>query len=122
MSSQPVHHHDGPLIPMPELNLPSLRAAIATVAPERLPELFTEMQTAFDKAGKDHSIGPIRLFYIRWGTIVAIERDPERSARFHAAEERMQASHDNAEVRAAIHEIGTIMRAAQQEVEALNPR
>lgn len=34
----------------------------------------------------------------------------------------MQTSHDNAEVRAAIHEIGTIMRAAQQEVEALNPR
>ncbi|MFI1798528.1 hypothetical protein ACH427_14415 [Streptomyces sp. NPDC020379] len=119
MSGQPGHHHDGPLIPMPELTLPALRRAIATVAPGQLPELFDEMQTAFDRASEHDSIGPIRLFFRRWGTVVAIERDPARAARFHAAEERMRTSGDAAERQEAIHEIGTIIRAAQREVEDL---
>lgn len=50
MSSQPVHH-DGPLMPMPDLTLPALRSAVAVLAPAKLSELIEEMQQAFDRAG-----------------------------------------------------------------------
>lgn len=118
MSSQPVHR-DGPLMPMPELTLPALRAAVARLAPGRLPELVAEMQRAFDRAGQHGSTAPIRLFYRRWGTVVAIERDPARAARFHAAEEALHTSEDAAQRQAAIEEIGAILHAAEREVEAL---
>ncbi|WP_128507837.1 hypothetical protein [Streptomyces inhibens] len=118
MSSQPVHS-DGPLMPMPDLTLPALRSAVAVLAPAKLPELVEEMQEAFDRAGQDGSTAPIRMFYRRWATFVAIERDPARAARFHAAEQMLQSSDAGDERQAAIREIGAIVRTAQGEVEAL---
>ncbi|MFF3744987.1 hypothetical protein [Streptomyces kronopolitis] len=118
MSSQPVHH-DGPLMPMPDLTLPALRSAVAVLAPAKLPELIEEMQQAFDRAGRDGSTAPIRMFYRRWATFIAIERDPARAARFHAAEQLLQSSDAEDERQAAIQEIGAIVRTAQCEAEAL---
>jgi len=40
------------LTPQPSLSLPALRQAVATVAPGRLPEMFTKMQEAFVVAGE----------------------------------------------------------------------
>jgi hypothetical protein len=113
---------DGPVIPMPALTLPALRSAVATLAPAKLPELVNEMQRAFDQAGQDGTIAPIRLFYRRWGAFVAIERDPSRAGFLHAAEQRLHTSPDRDERQSAIREIGEIVRAAHREVEALESR
>ncbi|MFE1773236.1 hypothetical protein [Streptomyces sp. NPDC059008] len=78
-----------------------------------------EMQQAFDQAGRDSSTAPIHLFCRRWATVVAIERDPAKAARFHAAERTLQSSDVRAERQAAIRDIGTIVRTAQREVEAI---
>ncbi|SPT58932.1 hypothetical protein [Actinomadura madurae] len=103
------------LIPMPELTLPALRKAVATVVPSRLPELFEDMEKAFTQAGEDDSIVPIRMFYRRWGEIVEIERHPGTARRLHAAERAM--ADEDPEVRArAIREIGDIARAAGRAV------
>src|SRR2546422_830688 len=50
---------NGPLIPRPELTLPALRQAVATVAPSRLPEFFEDLQKAFVRAGDEDSVVPI---------------------------------------------------------------
>jgi hypothetical protein len=44
---------DEPLIPMPALSLPTLRPAVAAVAPSRLPEFLQEIQDAFTQAGDE---------------------------------------------------------------------
>lgn len=80
VSSAPHLPPDQPLIPMPNLTFPALRQAVATLVPARLPELFEEMQQAFTWAAEENSLGPIRLFQRRWGTVVAIERIPSRAA------------------------------------------
>ncbi|BCL30614.1 hypothetical protein ACFFS2_21995 [Streptomyces aurantiacus] len=53
----------GPLGPRPELTLPALRQAVATVVPSRLPEFFEDLQKAFVRAGDEDSVVPIRMFY-----------------------------------------------------------
>jgi hypothetical protein len=104
-----------PLIPQPSLTLPALRAAVAAVAPGRLPELFTKMQDAFVRAGEENSVTPIHMFYREWAVVVEIERHPETAARLHAAEQALMSM--DAQVReAAIREAGEIVRAAHQAV------
>jgi hypothetical protein len=68
-----------PLIPRPELTLPALRAAVARVAPGRLPEMFEKMQAAFVRAGEEGSVVPIHMFYREWAVTVEIERHPQTS-------------------------------------------
>jgi hypothetical protein len=104
-----------PLIPQPSLTLPALRAAVAAVAPGRLPEMFTKMQDAFVRAGEENSVTPIHMFYREWAVVVEIERHPGTATRLHAAERALM--NDDAQVReAAIREAGEIVRAAHQAV------
>ncbi|WP_127355977.1 hypothetical protein [Actinacidiphila soli] len=112
-SGQP--QHDGPIIPMPELTLPALRQAIATVVPSRLPEFFEEMERAFVQAGDDGSVVPIRMFYERWGAVVAIERNPATAQRLHAAEHALDSEDPDVRAR-AIREAGDIVRSAHREI------
>ncbi len=114
MTSQ-VSGQDGPLIPQPALTLPALRQAVATVAPARLPEMFTKMQDAFVRAGEEGSVSPIHLFYREWAVIVEIERHPDVARRLHAAEQALM-SHDAQVREAAIRDAGEIVRAAHQSV------
>lgn len=103
------------LIPQPGLTLPALRQAVATVAPGRLPEMFTKMQDAFVRAGQLGSVTPIRMFYREWAVIVEIERHPATALRLHAAERALVS--DDPEVRdAAIRDAGEIIRAAHAAV------
>ncbi|MGW2327333.1 hypothetical protein ACWC5C_16385 [Streptomyces sp. NPDC001700] len=118
MSSQPVDHGER-ITPMPALTLPALRSAVADLAPNRLAELTAEMQQAFDRAAATDSAAPIRMFYRRWGTVVAIERVPERAARMHAAEQVLHTSRRADARQTVLHEIAAIVQAAQREVEAL---
>jgi hypothetical protein len=103
------------LIPRPELTLPALRAAVARVAPSRLPEMFEKMQEAFVRAGAEGSVVPIHMFYREWAVVVEIERYPDTARRLHAAEQALAS--DDAQLRdAAIREAGQIVRAAHAAV------
>jgi len=105
----------GELIPRPDLTLSALRAAIARVAPGRLPEMFEKIQAAFVRAGVEDSVVPIHVFYREWAVVVEIERHPQVAHRLHAAEQALMS--DEAEVRdAAIREAGEIVRAAHQAI------
>jgi hypothetical protein len=104
-----------PLIPQPSPTLPALRAAVAAVAPGRLPEMFAKMQDAFVRAGEENSVTPIHMFYREWAVVVEIERHPETATRLHSAEQALMS--DDAQAReAAIRETGKIVRAAHQAV------
>jgi hypothetical protein len=104
-----------PLIPQPRLTLPALRQAVATVAPGRLPEMFSKMQEAFVRAGEEGSVTPIHMFYREWAVVVEIERHPDVARRLHAAEQALMS--DDVHVRdTAIREAGEIVRAAHQTV------
>jgi hypothetical protein len=103
------------LTPQPSLTLPALRQAVATVAPGRLPEMFTKMQEAFVLAGEQGTVTPIHMFYREWAVIVEIERHPEIARRLHTAEQALMS--DDPEVReAAIRAAGEIVRAAHRAV------
>jgi hypothetical protein len=105
----------GSLIPRPRLTLPALRAAVARVAPGRLPEMFEKMEAAFVRAGEEGSVVPIHMFYREWAVVVEIERHPHVARRLHAAEQALMS--DDGEVReAAIREAGEIARAAHQAI------
>jgi hypothetical protein len=105
----------GPVVPRPELTLPALRAAVARVAPGRLPEMFEKMQVAFVRAGEEGSVVPIHMFYREWAVVVEIERHPQTARRLHAAEQALMS--DDPQVRdAAIREAGEIVRAAHQAI------
>jgi tRNA U54 and U55 pseudouridine synthase Pus10 len=106
---------DGPLVPRPKLTVPALRQAVATVVPSRLPEFFEELQRAFDRAGREDSVVPIRMFYRQWAVVVEIERHPETARRLHTAEQELS-SPDAAVRERAIQEAGEIVRAAHREV------
>ncbi|ANP49558.1 hypothetical protein J2Z21_004974 [Streptomyces griseochromogenes] len=111
----PYTNGDGPLIPRPELTLPALRQAVATVAPSRLPEFFEDLQQAFVRAGDEDSVVPIRMFYRQWAVVVEIERYPETARRLHAAEQAISSPDPDVRER-AIREAGEIVRAAHREV------
>ena len=64
------------LIPKPNLTLPALWQAVATVTSGRLPEMSAKMQGAFVRAGEHGSVTPIHMFYREWAVIVEIERHP----------------------------------------------
>ena len=105
----------GPVIPRPELTLPALRAAVARVAPGRLPEMFEKMQVAFVHAGEEGSVVPIHMFYREWAVIVEIDLHPEIARRLHAAEQALMS--DDPQVRdAVIRDAGEIVRAAHRTV------
>jgi hypothetical protein len=57
MVGQAPGQGDAPTL-RPSLTLPALRQAVATVAPGRLPEMFTEIQEAFVRAGEQGSVTP----------------------------------------------------------------
>jgi hypothetical protein len=82
--SQPVH--DGvALIPPPEQSPAALRAALAVVAPDRLPEMVDGQSQAMAEAIKTGSVQPIRLFVTHWAAIVEIERVPATAQAYHRA-------------------------------------
>ncbi|MFJ9374044.1 hypothetical protein [Streptomyces sp. NPDC101455] len=113
--TMPYAEGDAPLIPRPDLTLPALRQAVATVVPSRLPEFFEDVQKAFVRAGDEDSVVPIRMFYREWGVVVEIERHPETARRLYAADEAINSA-DPAVRDRAIREAGEIVRAAHREV------
>lgn len=103
----------GPLIPMPELTPDGLRAAVARIAPSRIPALTRHLFEATTNAQQAGSLAPLRAFVHSWAVFVAIERYPERAARLRELERIVDAGdHDPTE---AISEIRSIHEAAAAE-------
>ncbi|WP_037778599.1 hypothetical protein [Kitasatospora purpeofusca] len=80
--SQPVH--DGiELIPRPEQNPAALRAALAVVAADRLPEMLDGQTKAMAEAIETASVQPLRSFVAHWSAVVEIERHPATARAYH---------------------------------------
>jgi hypothetical protein len=89
MSTHPEHHGDE-LIPRPEHTPEALRAALAAVAPHRLPEMERQKNEAIALAVESGSIAPLRGFLATWGVHLEIARNLDTAARLRAAEHAAQ--------------------------------
>ncbi|RLV08850.1 hypothetical protein CTZ27_08885 [Streptomyces griseocarneus] len=114
MSAQPDGPY-GPLIPMPELTPDALRAAVARIAPSRLPALAQHLFEAATNAQQTQSFAPLRAFVHYWAVFIAIERHPERAARLRELEDAAQATESRDAIRPLLTEIRQIMKAAEAE-------
>ncbi|MGW2373653.1 MULTISPECIES: hypothetical protein [Kitasatospora] len=82
--SQPVS--DGAeLIPRPEKSPTALKAALAVVASDRLPETVAGQTRAMAAAIEAGSIDPLRSFVAHWAAVVEIERVPATARAYHRA-------------------------------------
>ncbi|MFI8927482.1 hypothetical protein ACIG3E_07380 [Streptomyces sp. NPDC053474] len=113
MSAQTDDGPYGPLIPMPELTPDALRAAVAKIAPSRVPELTRHLFEATTNAQQTQSIAPLRAFIHYWAVFVAIERHPLRAARLRELERFV--STGEGEPMDAVTEIRQIWEAAEVE-------
>lgn len=112
MSSQPDSSH-GPLIPMPELTPDALRAAVAKIAPSRIPALTQHLFEATTNAQQTQSLAPLRAFVHSWAVFVAVERRPEWAARLRELEQIVDDGEQDPNE--AIAEIRRIRETAQAE-------
>ncbi|GHC41920.1 DUF6247 family protein [Streptomyces flavofungini] len=112
MSAQPDGSY-GPLIPMPELTPDALRAAVAKIAPSRVPALTQHLFEATTNAQQTQSLAPLRAFIHSWAVFVAIERHPQQAARLRTLE-RLIADGEQ-DPTDAVMEIRRIREAAEAE-------
>ncbi|MFH9979761.1 hypothetical protein ACH4ND_11010 [Streptomyces sp. NPDC017179] len=71
---------------MPELTPDALRAAVARIAPTRIPALTQHLFEATTNAQQTQSLAPLKAFVHSWAVFVAIEQHPERAARLRELE------------------------------------
>jgi hypothetical protein len=90
VSTHPEHPEDAELIPAPAHSPEALRAALAKVAPHRLPEMEQQKNEVFALAVESGSIAPLRTFILTWAAHIEIARNLESAARLRAAEHLMQ--------------------------------
>jgi len=103
----------GPLIPMPELTPDALRAAVARIAPSRIPALTQHLFEATTNAQQTQSLAPLRAFVHSWAVFVAIERHPARAERLRELERVVDAG--DQDPTEAIAEIQAIRAGAETE-------
>lgn len=102
-----------PLIPMPEKSPAALRIAVARLDPEALPTFDAHWTDAMVQARDEYSLLPGRHFVDHWWAWVAVQRWPERAARFRECEQIVETSEDRAARRAASAELGRILASAE---------
>ncbi|MFI6157120.1 hypothetical protein ACIBCA_31065 [Kitasatospora sp. NPDC051170] len=73
------------LIPRPERSPAALKAALAVVAADRLPEMIDGQTGAMAEAIASGSVQPIRSFVAHWAAVVQIERHPATARAYHRA-------------------------------------
>jgi hypothetical protein len=109
--SQPAHHGSD-LIPRPEKSPAALKAALAVVAPDRLPELVDGQTRAMAEAITEGTINPLRSFMAHWAAVVEIERVPQTASAYHRSNYLANHAETVEECRAHAAEVATIYRAA----------
>ncbi|MFF9458181.1 hypothetical protein [Streptomyces flaveolus] len=115
MSTQADHGHE--LVPRPEQTPDALRAALAVVAPGRLPEMQQSKDEAFAKAVEWQSLSPVRSWVLAWARDIEIARRPELSAR-HARAQRDLEDEDPAVAQEALRELSEVLDEAMRAVRA----
>ncbi|MGW5128116.1 DUF6247 family protein [Streptomyces cyslabdanicus] len=98
---------------MPELTPETLRAAVAHIAPSRVPALTQHLFEAATNAQRTRSLAPLRAFVHSWAVFVAIERHPERVARLRELERIVDTGRPDPA--SAIAEIRAIWKLAETE-------
>ncbi|MFG2886864.1 hypothetical protein ACGFYV_31980 [Streptomyces sp. NPDC048297] len=98
---------------MPEPTPEALRAAVARIAPRRIPALTQHLFEAATNAQQTQSLAPLRVFVHSWAVFVAIERHPERAARLRELE--LIADAGEQDPTPALAEIRAIREAAEAE-------
>ncbi|WP_152774537.1 DUF6247 family protein [Streptomyces spongiae] len=98
---------------MPELTPDALCAAIARIAPSRIPALTQHLFEATTNAQQTQSLAPLRAFVHSWAVFVAIERHPARAQRLRELERIVDAGEQDPSD--AITEIRSIREAAEAE-------
>ncbi|MFI8515718.1 hypothetical protein ACIGHB_31785 [Streptomyces sp. NPDC085460] len=111
--------HAGELIPRPERTPAALRAALAVVAPERLPEMDASQRAAVTEAIEQSGIAPLRMFLTEWAAVIEIERFPDTARALRRAEYLAQVTEDPEESRRYVRAAGDIIRAAHRQVTCL---
>jgi hypothetical protein len=116
MSSAAHQPAEQPIIPMPAMTPSALRDAVRRLVPSREAEFRAELEQASTWAVEQSSLTPLRAFTMKWGTVVAIERIPERAARFHSLEYRTATAATPDEARTISAGLREILRAAEREI------
>ncbi|MFF9103645.1 hypothetical protein ACF1AU_24005 [Streptomyces rubrogriseus] len=115
MSTQADHGHE--LVPRPEQTPDALRAALAVVAPGRLPEMQQTKDEAFAKALEWQSLSPVRSWVLAWARDIEIARRPDLAARYSRAKDNLE--HDDADVaHEALRELSAVLDEAMKAVHA----
>ncbi|WTW95703.1 hypothetical protein OG216_20970 [Streptomycetaceae bacterium NBC_01309] len=122
MTTQPDAPGGAHRIAQPASTAEGLRAALAAIAPDSLPTFDAERAVALQQAREQVSAAPMRRFVGQWAVYVAVERHPDRAARFRALEARAAEVDDIGEARALAAEIGRILDAACAEAGIERPR
>ncbi|MFI8949174.1 hypothetical protein ACIGO6_21980 [Streptomyces sp. NPDC053750] len=115
MSTQADHGHE--LVPRPEQTPDALRAALAVVAPGRLPEMQQTKDEAFAKALEWQSLSPVRSWALAWARDIEIARRPDLAARHAHAESNLE-HEDPATAREALRELSIVLNEAMKAVHA----
>ncbi|WP_369177412.1 hypothetical protein [Streptomyces mutabilis] len=115
MSTQADHGHG--LVPRPEQTPDVLRAALAAVDPQRLPEMQRTKDEAFAKAVEWQSLSPVRSWVLTWARDIEIARRPDLAARLAHAKNNLE--HEDADVaREALRELSAVLDEAMKAVHA----
>lgn len=115
MSTWADHEHE--LVPRPEQTPDALRAALAVVAPGRLPEMQQTKDEAFAKALEWQSLSPVRSWVVAWARDIEIARRPDLATRHTRAKNNLE--HEDADVaRAALQELSAVLDEAIKAVRA----
>ncbi|GAA2279867.1 MULTISPECIES: hypothetical protein [Kitasatospora] len=100
------------LIPRPEKSPAALKAALAVVAVDRLPEMIDGQTRAMAEAIEAGSVQPLRSFVDHWAAVVEIERVPETAQAFHRANYLANHADTAAECRQHAIQVAELYRAA----------
>ncbi|MFF8642376.1 hypothetical protein [Streptomyces sp. NPDC015345] len=113
MGTQADHGHE--LVPRPEQTPDALRAALAIVAPARLPEMQRTKDEAFAKAVEWQSLSPVQSWVLAWARDIEIARRPDLAAR-HAHAIRHLEHADAALAHEALRELSAVFDEAMKAV------
>ena len=112
MSTWADHGHE--LIRRPEQTSDALRAALAVVAPGRLPEMRRTKDEAFAKALEWQSLSPVQSRVVAWARDIEIARRPDLATRRTRARNNLE--HEDADVARAAPELRRAWRRDRVEI------
>ncbi len=115
MSTQADHGHE--LVPRPEQTPDALRAALAVVAPGRLPEMQRTKDEAFAKVVAWQSLSPVRSWVLAWARDIEIARRPDLATRHARATGNLE-HEDLGIAQEALRELATVLDEAVKAVRA----